>query len=252
MCSGAHPLLPPASPTDALFPCRRTRQEANMLIPLLAHPLPMAADVSVNAALAAHRRSRAGTVPLDPDKLLRFNERIAHLLGNCDAIDCDGLACIARRLLQAGSNHMHPACIAERMRCAAAMDLMLRDLDWEPDAPAARVCTEVIAYLRSSVEQLIPNAEPIVGRLDDAILVDRAWPLAENEVLLYCDFRRLRLIEAELRGSPVRAMHFGRDDYLEARTAEARLLAVERRIGLESYTPRPTWSNGPMLYSRPH
>ena len=223
-----------------------------MKIPVLAHPLPMTDDDRASAALDTHRRSRAGTVPLDPDKLMRFNERIAHLFGSGDALDSDRLACIARRLLQSGANHVLPACISDRMRCAAAMDVMLRDFAWQPGAPAAQVCAEVIAYLRSNTEQLIPNTEPVVGRLDDAILVDRAWPLAEDEVLLYCDFRRVRLIEAELRGSAARAMHFGRDDYLEARMAEARLLAAERRIGLDSYAPRPGWSNGPLLYSRPN
>jgi hypothetical protein len=221
-----------------------------MRIPRFSHPLPVAHESSAERMLASHRRHHAGGINLDPVRLLQFNERIGRLLGQQAELDSDGLSTVARMLLHAGQARRHPACVAERLRCAAAMEMMLQDPAWQPDEPTGRVCSDVVDYLRSSALQLIPNAEPVVGRLDDAILVECAWPFAEGEVLLYCDFRRLRQIEAELRGVSVRKLQFRRADFFEARQAEARLYAFERQIGLGNYAPRPRDPQGPLLFCR--
>lgn len=196
---------------------------------------------------ASGRRCHAGDICLDARKLMEFNQRLARCIAGGPDIDADSLSCLARRLLRQQTSLRHPSCVKERLRCAAAMEMMLRDLGWEPEEPAARISAEVIAYLRSNDQQLIPNGAPVVGRLDDAILIDRAWPVAEREILLCCDFRRLRQIEAELRGTRPDRLEFTRHDFDQARLAEVQLYRTQRRIGLGSYTRVPTRVDGPLI-----
>src|SRR5574337_652544 len=91
--------------------------------------------------------------------------------------------------------------------------------------------------------RLLPRGIPQIGRLDDAILVDAAWPQLVDEVDDYLDFCRLRTIEAGLRGCDVADFAFSRDDWQQARCAEAGLKARARRAATNSYLPAPARTN---------
>src|SRR5690606_2900637 len=107
------------------------------------------------------------------------------------------------------------------------------------DNDARAVASRVVGYVRGH-DDLIPDQLPRVGRLDDAIVIDTAWPLLAAEVDEYLDYRRLRRIEAQLRGCTTRDFGFTREQCQQAFRAEAALAAHQRSVREHSYLPAST------------
>lgn len=189
------------------------------------------------------RRHRIGDHEIDRDVLRRFNELLARLDLQQPALDRDQVSSAARELVDDTDQGDAPRCIQQRMRRAAAIDLMVYDPDWESsDEVVIHATVMVVAYLRGSLS-LIPNALPVVGRLDDAIVVEAAWPSLATEVRQYLGFCRLRQVEASLCGETRRHFGFTRKQWQAAARAEADWIAHCERIGQDSYlmddaTPR--------------
>ena len=193
------------------------------------------------------RRHLIGQHDIDPGILQHFNDLLAQIDFDHEALDRDQLASAARELVDrrvdarsanaaAPTDGIAPPCIRQRMRRAGAIDLMLSDPEWEPPALPAFAAKVVVDYIRGSVT-LVPNTLPVVGRLDDAVMVETAWPRAAAEVRDYLDFCRLRRIEAELRRET--RLHFGftRDQWSAARQAEAGWIAHCQRVATSTYLP---------------
>lgn len=165
------------------------------------------------------RRSHIGPYQIDRGALEHFNDLLAKVDIEQPALECDQVASAARELLDQPLDGA-PACISQRMRRAAAIDLMQHDPEWTPTAPAAGKASLVVDYMRGRAT-LIPNSLPVIGRLDDVVVVERAWPYLADEVRDYLDFCLLRRVEAELRHEPRRHFGFTRDDWEEFRRFQA-------------------------------
>lgn len=183
----------------------------------------------------AGRRNRIGDHRIDPDALQHFNVLLEQLDLSHPPLDPDQVASAARelvdRLPHAGRA---PPCIQQRMRRAAAIDRMLGDRDWHVAGTSAAIASKVVDYLRGN-GKLIPNAVPMVGRLDDVILVEASWPAIAQEVHDYLAFCRVRHVEAELRGESRRHFGFTRDQWQDAFRAEVAWIAHCHRVSGSSY-----------------
>ena len=161
-------------------------------------PLPrVLAEPGLNGS---GRRHRIGYHEIDTVALRHFNELLQYLDLRVVPLDRDRLASAARELVDQPHAGRAPACIQQRMRRAAAIDLMVGDPDWET-LPATEVAASLLVdYMRHSDRRrtLIPNALPVVGRLDDAIVVETIWPSVGPEVRKYLDFCHVRHVEANL------------------------------------------------------
>lgn len=100
---------------------------------------------------------------------------------------------------------------------------LLADRDWSPPAILRSRLQQAMALLR----------EPGVS-LDEA-----TWLLVADETARYLDFRRLRNLEAQLRGCAYEALHYTRADWEAARNAEAALESHLRHVRFSSYAPEP-------------
>lgn len=181
------------------------------------------------------RRHRIGDHEIEPDALRHFNDLLEYLDLQQPALDRDQLASAARDLVDHTRLGDAPRCIAQRMHRAAAVDMMAADYDWDVrDAAAIRAETVLVDYLRGDTV-LIPRAMPVVGRLDDAIVVDAAWPWLAREVAQYLAFRRVRHLEASLRGETRQHFGFTREDWQAAAHAEQEWIAHCARVGQHSY-----------------
>ncbi|MDW2980692.1 MAG: hypothetical protein WBG81_02230 [Rhodanobacter sp.] len=181
------------------------------------------------------RRRHVGDFLIRTEALVHFNQ----LLGRLQhfPLDQDQLA-TASRELAGQSAPTRPASIRQRLQLAGTVEQMIDDAGWETAADAVLPARVVVDYVHGR-HALIPGGLPPVRRLDDAILVDAAWPQLAGEVDSYLDFCRLRALEAELRGCMVGRFRFTRADWLQARRAEAGLIAHCRRVGGTSYLPAP-------------
>lgn len=202
-------------------------------------PLP---SILVQPSVGGGRRHRIGDHNIDGSRLDRFNELLDRLDHAFAPLDCDRLATAARELcdraVRAALPAAMPACIGQRMRRIAAAARMVADPAWSAANDAGEAAGVVVAYARDR-DDLIPDRLPRVGRLDDAIVIDAAWPRLATEIADYFDFRRLHRLEAALRGTDPAGFRFDRDDWQQARQAEAALAEHRRTIRCSSYLSAP-------------
>lgn len=101
---------------------------------------------------------------------------------------------------------------------------LLADRGWSQASALRTRLQQALALLRA----------PGAASLDEA-----TWLLVADETARYLDFRRLRNLEAQLRGCPPDALDYTRADWEAARTAEAALESHLRHVRLGSYAPDP-------------
>jgi len=199
---------------------------------------PLSAALQSSAWTSLNRPARrhfVGGFLLEAEALAHFNQLLVRL--HHFPLDCDQLATASRELGRSVDGQ-RPASIEQRLQLASAVDRMITDATWQPASEAVEPARVVMDYVHGD-HDLIPDSVPLVGRLDDAILIDAAWPQLAGEVDCYLDYCRVRAIEAELRGCAVGGFAFTREDWQQARRAEAGLIAHCRRVGEDSYLPSP-------------
>lgn len=204
---------------------------------ILAASAPLPSILELPPPRRRCRRHRIGNFDLDTAALDRFNALLTRLDHRAAPLDCDQLATAARELREAAAGEEPPS-IQQRVQRIEAAARMLGDPQWQPAGDVGHTAILVVGYAGDSC-QLLPNSLPAVGRLDEAIVVEAAWPRLEAEVVSFLDFCRLRAIEAELRGRPVGAFDFTRRDWQQARHAETALARHLRAVRERSYLPAP-------------
>ena len=180
------------------------------------------------------RRRLVGGYTVARQSLARFNDQLGQL-GHAP-MGLDELATTARRLTRENSGGRPSGWIVKRLRRAVTIGLMAADPSWSLAADRAGAVDVVNRYLRDT-HDLIPDELPRIGRLDDALIVDAAWPALAGEVGDYLDYCRVRRIEAELRDCAESAFVFSRADWAEASKAEKAWIAHCREAGRRSYLP---------------
>jgi hypothetical protein len=152
----------------------------------IPEPLPLTLPVGKNQS----RRQQVAGLQLEDAALMAFNGQLQAVNAQAPSVDADQVASLARWLQELPSDKAE-ATIALRMRRADALAEMLDDADWQvPEATAFRG-RHLIAALRGG-ENLIPDATPLLGHLDEALMVELCWAEFEGEVGDYLDFRRFR------------------------------------------------------------
>lgn len=177
---------------------------------------------------ADSRRRHVGELALEESAVERFNALLAQLDPNAPRVSVDQLVTLARWLQDQPHEHA-VAILAERLRRAEHLRRMLNDSDWELDAELRDRSRMLISYLQE-VNDLIPDDLPLVGHLDDALLVELAWPAFRDQTLDYGDFCAFRRDE-QPRGSGAER----RQAWENTRLAELALLQQRRDVRARPY-----------------
>jgi len=112
------------------------------------------------------------------------------------------------------------------------MRAMRADADWDLDEATAARLDKLLAYVDRD-DDLIPDHDAVLGKLDDVVLLELAWPAFAAEVDEYLDFSDYRVAEAPAGDGGTR-----RAAWLRDRIAEIALWRHHRRVNDGHYASR--------------
>lgn len=151
----------------------------------------------------------------------------------------------AAKLLADGRHAKLPAFIAERLGKLDSMISMVNDEGFALPAEERERVLACLAYF-ANPDDIIPDNIPVLGYLDDAIVIELSTRELEHEIDAYADFVAYRKNEAELRGVDVKTLKTERYEWAEARRLE--IIDRMRKRRAQSYQS----SSGPRLFSFRH
>jgi len=123
----------------------------------------------------------------------------------------------ASRLLTDGQKVDLPDFITQRLLKLDDLIAMLRDDGWAmPEADRQRVLAAMVYF--AEPQDIIPDSVPVLGYLDDAIMIELCARELKHEIDAYDDFCDFRQREAEQRGLDPATV--GRADWLGGRRDE--------------------------------
>lgn len=192
-------------------------------------PLPPALE---RPSGVARRRIHVCDHELRVEALDVFNALLRRLEPRRPALEGDQIATAARTLLDGGGDAT-PPCIRQRLNRLRTAACLATDAAWRAADEVVERIAAATAYVAASAD-LIPDALPTVGRLDDAILADSVLRGLAGELDAYADF-----CDARLAARAACDHGFDRDAWRELRDAQARAYHHARRVRETSYLPPP-------------
>ncbi len=140
----------------------------------------------------------------------------------------------AGKLLVESKDIKVPAFIAERLSKLDAMINMVSDTGWGlTEDDRQRVLSSLIYF--AEPDDVIPDNVPVLGFLDDAIMIELCQRELQHEIEAYEDFVAYRHEQASRRGEDANQVKLQRVEWLEGRRQE--LQDRMRRRRSESFAP---------------
>lgn len=167
---------------------------------------------------ARGRRHQLGAIELGARDLEAYNETLHQVCPAARTVQADQIASIGRRVLESALRGTPDGFIAGRMAGVPRLARMRVDRGWRlADGLDARIGA-LLAYVEEPAD-LIPDPVPVIGQLDDALLVDLLSRDIAGEVADYLDFCEYRRGIAERCRVDVALVDIGFDEWLAARCA---------------------------------
>lgn len=189
-------------------------------------PLPRARDAA---------GEREAPVHPDAQAVASFNALVHELYRDAPQVDANAIASVAR-WLESQPPEQREQLLTSRLVRIAELEAMRRDADWPLDPAQERRIDLVLQYLEAE-DDLIPDGTPTFGYLDDALLLELAWPVFAEDVDDYSDFRQFRDDIGESLGRPPHQL-----DWLRARAEEGALWEHMHRLHEQPYGEHRQWS----------
>ena len=196
----------------------------------MRHPAPTPTGSALPLPHARPGRSSAlvGSVELARDAVERFNSLVHELCLDAPQVDAGAIASVAA-WLQAQPAEQGQSLLQSRLDRLAELETMLADPDWPMEAAQSHRIARILAYVAAD-NDLIPDTLPVYGHLDDALLLELAWPMLAEDVDDYRDFCRFREDAAGHTHRRVQQI-----DWLNARAEEGALWEHQHRVHGQAY-----------------
>ncbi len=191
-------------------------------------PTPTGTALPLPRARATPPQQRASSLELTSDAVERFDSLVHELCMDAPHVDADAIASVAG-WLDAQPAEQGAQLLQSRLDRLAELETMQRDADWPLEPAQARRIERILAYVAEE-NDLIADSVPLHGHLDDALLLELAWPMLVEDVDDYRDFCRYREEMAGRTRRPIKQI-----DWLHARAEEGALWEHQHRVHDQAY-----------------
>ena len=189
---------------------------------------PEQTEIPWRATSTTNRRKRVGDWTLCDEEVAEFDALVQAVHPGAPRVDADHVAQVARWLLAMPQDRA-AAVLDERLTRIDELRRMVADADWDC-ADRERVNVQkMLAYLDQE-ETLIPDRTPMLGKLDDILLLELTWPALAAEVDEYEDFCRYRDSE-----HPAGSGDEQRATWIRERLAALALVQHQQRVSGSHY-----------------
>lgn len=162
-------------------------------------------------------------VALSGPAVARFDDLVHELYPDAARVDTVRLQQLVAWLLSLPEEQAN-AELDARLQRMDELRALLDDDAWDcHDAQRMRI-NKLLAYVDRE-DDLIPDQLPLLGRLDDVLLIELAWPAFADEANEYRDFCQYRQVE-----HPAGTPDEQREAWLRDRLAELELMRQETRM----------------------
>jgi uncharacterized membrane protein YkvA (DUF1232 family) len=182
--------------------------------------------------------SLAITIELGDADLAHFVDAMKTAQQEAKNLSADEITRAANKLLADGSSGKVPGFISERLSKIGSMIAMVNDEGFGMEAEDRQRVLACLTYF-ANPKDLIPDNVPVLGFLDDAIMIELVVRELQHEVEAYDDFIAYRNEEARLRGVDPSTLKTERVEWAEARRVE--LLSRMKNRRLQSYNNSSGW-----------
>jgi hypothetical protein len=173
-----------------------------------------------------------GQAPLlRSDSVARFDAFLHELNPDAVRVDVDRMQHLLEWLMTLPEAEAHEV-LDRRLQRLDELRAMLDDPDWDADEAMQMRLRKLFAYIDCD-DDLIADHEPLLGLLDDVLLVELAWPAFSSEVEEYRDFSAYRNDE-----HPVGSGEDQRTAWIRDRMAELALWEHNLRVHESHYIHR--------------
>ena len=159
-------------------------------------------------------------ITLSDADLKLFVDSIAEARKQVDTVDAISIVGAARKLLEETNRAELPDFVANRLKHLDTMITMIEDAGFALPQEDRENVLSALAYF-SNQDDVLPDNVPVLGYLDDAIMIELCMRELQYEIEAYDDFRRWRDDEATRRGESKAGLMLNRVEWAEARRVEA-------------------------------
>jgi uncharacterized membrane protein YkvA (DUF1232 family) len=118
--------------------------------------------------------------------------------------------------------------VARRIDCVGRLIAMLQDPEWALPEPERRRVLDALAYV-AEANDVVPDNVPVLGLLDDAIMLELVLRELKHELEGYEEFDAFRRDEAARRDKPDTHRPVLRSDWLQSQREALHARMRERR-----------------------
>lgn len=191
-------------------------------------PLPAATALPLHAARHDPRLLLDSPVKLDGQAVADFNSLLHELYPDAAHVEAGAIASVARWLMELPAPQAE-AMLQARLGRLQELRELAADADWAVEPALAMRIQRLLDYV-AQPRDLIPDDLPLLGQLDDALLVELSWPMVAEELEDFRDFCRFREESGVHYGG-----HPSRDDWLRVRLEEGALWEQLHRVRNQHY-----------------